>query len=64
MRLAQSELIGRVCLRIPVAIELIPVLGMLADARAELIGELLRRRVDGFVARTIAATTIGSPGRI
>ena len=52
-----------IALRVPVAVEVIPVLRLRADARAQLVGELLRRRPDRFVARASRLTTIGAPGR-
>src|SRR5688572_12807245 len=48
-----------IALRVPVPVEVIPVLGIFPQTFAELIGELLGGALQGFVARTIPGDANG-----
>ena len=48
---ASGQPVVGVALRVPVAIEVVPELGVLPDARREGVGDLLRRPLDRVVAR-------------
>src|SRR5689334_19582070 len=48
-----GQLIVSIVLRVPVAIEVVPVLWVAPDPHFELISELLCRRLDGLIARRV-----------